>query len=73
MREMLNQDPNLKIEEIKDGEWSGARVFTKGKDASAIALGKNAMVNLEIDKDDGDALGMLWGLLDLKGLGSAID
>lgn len=69
--QMLNQDPNTKVEIIDQDGWFGWMVTSKGQSASITAFCHGCLLTVEASGDDADAVKTFWNAINLKGLAAA--
>jgi hypothetical protein len=68
MLQVLNQDPNRKVELVQAPGWFGWIVVEKGKTAQAAAYCKSCLLTVQVPKGDEQVLKTFWNAIDLKGL-----
>ncbi|MHC5052612.1 MAG: hypothetical protein ACYTGK_18630 [Planctomycetota bacterium] len=73
MLQMMNQDPNKKIELIDTDGWKGWKTTDKGKRprTQTMAIYRSVMVMIEVRGDDEGARDAFWSGVDRKGIAAA--
>jgi len=66
MLQLMNQDPNKKIEVFDQAPWFGWRIIEKGDSANGIAYCKSRMVTVNVSQGDQAALDLFWKAIDFK-------
>jgi hypothetical protein len=74
MLQMMNQDPNKKVELIDADGWKGWKTTQKGKRArtQTMAICQSVMVMIEVPGDDEQAREAFWNGVDRKGIAASV-
>jgi hypothetical protein len=74
MLQMMNQDPNKKVELINADGWKGWKTTTKGKRSrtQTMAIYQSVMVMIEVRGEDEQAREAFWSGVDRKGIASTV-
>jgi len=74
MLQMMNQDPNKKVELIDADGWKGWHTTQKGKRprTQTMAIYESVMVQIEVRGDDDTVRETFWNAVDRKGIASSV-
>jgi hypothetical protein len=72
MLQMLNQDPNRKIELLDEDGWKGWKQTEKGQRVQTLAIYRSVMVMIEVSGDDAKVSDTFWSGVDRKGIAASV-